>query len=295
MRNLLLLSLLLITGLFAKSEQLAINLSGNGYVTSGQDGVVITDNGLEDWTSPESVISVYFYLHEPSKADLSLLAKGDSQIMVSYGKKSFKVNLHSEDYKQVPIGKIDIKKPGYVKVDLQGISKKEAYFGDVKQLLVDNVTGQSNYVKDFSDYWGRRGPSVHLAYTLPEGDTEWFYNEVTVPEEGETMHSYYMADGFREGYFGMQINSPVERRILFSVWSPYDTEDPREIPDSLKIKMLRRGTNVHIGEFGNEGSGGQSYLVYPWKASETYKFLMQVRPDENNNTIYTAYFFAPRA
>ena len=293
MKNLLLLSLLLITGLFAKSEQLAINLSGNGYVTTGQDGAVITDNGLEDWTSPESVISVYFYLHEPSKADLSLLAKGDSQIMVSYGKNSFKVNLHSEDYKQVPIGKIDIKKPGYVKVDLQGISKKGVSFGDVKQLLVDNVTGQSNYVKDFSDYWGRRGPSVHLAYTLPEGDTEWFYNEVTVPEEGETMHSYYMADGFREGYFGMQINSPVERRILFSVWSPYDTEDPREIPDSLKIKMLRRGTDVHIGEFGNEGSGGQSYLVYPWKAGETYKFLMQVRPDENNNTIYTAYFFAP--
>lgn len=293
MKNLLLLSLLLITGLFAKSEQLAINLSGNGYVTTGQDGAVITDNGLEDWTSPESVISVYFYLHEPSKADLSLLAKGDSQIMVSYGKKSFKVNLHSEDYKQVPVGKIDIKKPGYVKVDLQGISKKGTYFGDVKQLLVDNVTGPSNYVKDFSDYWGRRGPSVHLAYTLPEGDTEWFYNEVTVPEEGETMHSYYMADGFREGYFGMQINSTVERRILFSVWSPYDTEDPREIPDSLKIKMLRRGTDVHIGEFGNEGSGGQSYLVYPWKAGETYKFLMQVRPDENNNTIYTAYFFAP--
>lgn len=293
MKNLLLLSLLLITGLFAKSEQLAINLSGNGYVTTGQDGAVITDNGLEDWTSPESVISVYFYLHEPSKADLSLLAKGDSQIMVSYGKKSFKVNLHSKDYKQVPVGKIDIKKPGYVKVDLQGISKKGTYFGDVKQLLVDNVTGPSNYVKDFSDYWGRRGPSVHLAYTLPEGDTEWFYNEVTVPEEGETMHSYYMADGFREGYFGMQINSTVERRILFSVWSPYDTEDPREIPDSLKIKMLRRGTDVHIGEFGNEGSGGQSYLVYPWKAGETYKFLMQVRPDENNNTIYTAYFFAP--
>ncbi|MCH5172264.1 MAG: DUF3472 domain-containing protein [Erysipelotrichales bacterium] len=293
MKNLLLHSLLLITGLFAKSEQLAINLSGNGYVTTGQDGAVITDNGLEDWTSPESVISVYFYLHEPSKAELSLLAKGDSQIMVSYGKKSFKVNLHSEDYMQVPVGKIDIKKPGYVKVDLQGISKKGAYFGDVKQLLVDNVTGPSNYVKDFSDYWGRRGPSVHLAYTLPEGDTEWFYNEVTVPEEGETMHSYYMADGFREGYFGMQINSPVERRILFSVWSPYETEDPREIPDSLKIKMLRRGTNVHIGEFGNEGSGGQSYLVYPWKGGETYKFLMQVRPDENNNTIYTAYFFAP--
>ena len=145
-------------------------------------------------------------------------------------------------------------------------------------MIADNVTGKSNYVKDFSDYWGRRGPSVHLGYALPEGDTEWFYNEITVPKEGETMHSYYMAAGFGEGYFGMQYNSPTERRILFSVWSPFDTQNPKEIPDDQKIKLLRQGKDVHIGEFGNEGSGGQSYLKYPWKAGNTYKFLMQIRP-----------------
>lgn len=165
-------------------------------------------------------------------------------------------------------------------------------FGNVKELIVDNVAGASNYVKNFSDYWGRRGPSVHLAYRLPEGDNEWFYNEVTVPAEGETMCSYYMVAGFGEGYFGMQFNSPQERRVLFSVWSPFDTQDPRDIPDDQKIKLLRKGKDVHIGEFGNEGSGGQSYLKYPWKAGETYKFLMRVRPDGHGNTVYTAYFFA---
>lgn len=294
MRIILFTSFLLLTSLLVASEQLAINLSGNGYVTKDQKGAKITDNGLEDWTDPESIISIYFYLHEPvSNASLALMAKGDSQIKVSYGKKSFKVKLNSDELVRVPVGKINIKEPGYVKIDLQGISKKGSEFGDVSQLLVSNVKGNSNFVRDFSDYWGRRGPSVHLGYSLPEGDTEWFYNEVTVPEEGETMHSYYMADGFGEGYFGMQFNSPTERRILFSVWSPFDTEDPSEIPDSLKIKLLRKGKDVHIGEFGNEGSGGQSYLIYPWKAGETYKFLMQVKPDDANNTIYTAYFFAP--
>ena len=49
---------------------------------------------------------------------------------------------------------------------------------------------------------------------------------------------------------------------------------------------------MHIGEFGNEGSGGQSYLKYPWKAGNTYKFLMQIRPDGKGNTTYTAYFYA---
>lgn len=292
MKYLYAIALLLCSCTFLRAEQLAIGFSGNGYVTSHRNGARITDNGVVNWTNPETVISIYFYLHQPETAKLSLIAKGHSKIKVSYGEKSFNVALHSEDYTEIPVGSIEVQEPGYVCINLQGISKTGDSFGDIKQLIVDNVNGESNYVKDFSDYWGRRGPSVHLAYKLPEGDTEWFYNEVTVPEEGETMHSYYMAAGFGEGYFGMQYNSPKERRVLFSVWSPFDTQDPKEIPDDQKIKLLRQGKDVHIGEFGNEGSGGQSYLRYPWKAGETYKFLMQVTPDGKGNTIYTAYFYA---
>lgn len=268
-------------------------MSGNSYVTRQHDGARITDRGLTRWTDPKSVVSVYFYLHESTTADLSLLAKGHSEIKVSYGKKHFKVRLDSDDFTQVPVGRISVSKPGYVRIDLQGLSMEGNSFGEVKQLVAANVSGKSSYVTNFADYWGRRGPSVHLAYKLPAGDTEWFYNEVTVPKEGETMHSYYMAAGFGEGYFGMQYNSPTERRVLFSVWSPFDTQNPKDIPDSHKIKLLRKGKDVHIGEFGNEGSGGQSYLCYPWKAGRTYKFLMQVHPDNQGNTIYTAYFYAP--
>ena len=278
---------------FAQTSSLEIGMSGNSYVTRQHDGARITDRGLTRWTDPKSVVSVYFYLHESTTADLSLLAKGHSEIKVSYGKKHFKVRLDSDDFTQVPVGRISVSKPGYVRIDLQGLSMEDNSFGEVKQLVAANVSGKSSYVTNFADYWGRRGPSVHLAYKLPAGDTEWFYNEVTVPKEGETMHSYYMAAGFGEGYFGMQYNSPTERRVLFSVWSPFDTQNPKDIPDSHKIKLLRKGKDVHIGEFGNEGSGGQSYLCYPWKAGRTYKFLMQVHPDNQGNTIYTAYFYAP--
>ena len=278
---------------FAQTSSLEIGMSGNSYVTRQHDGARITDRGLTCWTDPKSVVSVYFYLHESTTADLSLLAKGHSEIKVSYGKKHFKVRLDSDDFTQVPVGRISVSKPGYVRIDLQGLSMEGNSFGEVKQLVAANVSGKSSYVTNFADYWGRRGPSVHLAYKLPAGDTEWFYNEVTVPKEGETMHSYYMAAGFGEGYFGMQYNSPTERRVLFSVWSPFDTQNPKDIPDSHKIKLLRKGKDVYIGEFGNEGSGGQSYLCYPWKAGRTYKFLMQVHPDNQGNTIYTAYFYAP--
>ena len=88
-----------------------------------------------------------------------------------------------------------------------------------------------------------------------------------------------MANGFKEGYFGIQVNSDKERRILFSIWSPFTTDDPKSIPDSLKIVLLNKGKNVYTGEFGNEGSGGQSYLRFNWKADVTYKFLTQIKPN----------------
>ncbi|MGL4854361.1 MAG: DUF3472 domain-containing protein, partial [Lentisphaeria bacterium] len=122
---------------------------------------------------------------------------------------------------------------------------------------------------------------------------EYFYNEITVPKGEDQLATYFMACGFGQGYFGMQVNSPKERRILFSVWSPFDTQNPADIPEDMQIKMLRRGKDVHIGEFGNEGSGGQSFLRFPWVAGNTYRFLQQVRPDGKGNTVYTAYFFAP--
>jgi hypothetical protein len=58
--------------------------------------------------------------------------------------------------------------------------------------------------------------------------------------------------------------------------------------------MLKKGLTVKTGEFGNEGSGGQSYMVFPWKTELSYAFLLGVRPDfKNLTTEYTAYFKDP--
>lgn len=276
----------------AWGEELKVKLSGNAYVTAGYGGAQISDQGLTQWKNPASVVSVYFYLHQPEELNLSLRASGQSVLNVVCAGKKKQVKLSSDDFTVAPIGKIKVKSPGYVRVDISGVKKSGETFGEISELIVEGVQGKASYVTGFSDYWGRRGPSVHMGYELPQQPTEWFYNEIRVPKEGETMHSYYMACGFGEGYFGMQFNSPTERRVLFSVWSPFDTQDPKLIPEADRIKMLRRGKEVHIGEFGNEGSGGQSYLKYPWKAGETYKFLMRIRPDGKGNTVYTAYFFA---
>ena len=274
--------------------QCDIPVGGNAYVTHRADWSRITDRGIRGWTAPETVVSAFFHVSLPQTVTLSLRGRGHATMLMSCGDEKQTVKFDSDETAQVGSLEVKIEKAGYVRVDLQGVERSGERFADISDVVVTLTDGRIACVKDFENYWGRRGPSVHMNYRLPEGeDYEWFYNEVTVPQEGETMASYYMAAGFGEGYFGMQYNSPTERRVLFSVWSPFDTQNPRDIPEDKRVKLLRHGQDVHVGEFGGEGSGGQSYLRYPWKAGQTYSFLMHVRPDGKGNTLYTAYFLAP--
>ncbi len=279
--------------IFAQDKVYEVKLSGNAYVTSCPTGAAITANGLEKWTDSHSIIQTYIYFSKPQTIKLFIKgnAKGRSSFRISFQNKKVKLEVN-ENFGEIPVGKFKVNQPGYYSVTLQGLRKTDDEFGRIVSFIIQTNDEQLVYVHDFSDYWGRRGPSVHLNYSLPNDTIEWFYNEVTVPQHGEIVGSYYMANGFGEGYFGMQYNSEKERRILFSVWSPFDTQNPESIPDSLKIKVLRKGEGVHIGEFGNEGAGGQSFLRYHWKANNTYKFLTQVKPDGKGNTVYTSYFFA---
>lgn len=274
--------------------QYDVPLAGNAYITTQADRARVTDRGIRNWSASETVVSVFFHISEPQAVTLSLKGKGHATMLMMCGGERQMVSFDSDETVEAGSLEVNVGKAGHVRVDLQGVERTGGFFADISDIGVKLSEGRVTCVKDFENYWGRRGPSVHMNYHLPKGeDYEWFYNEVTVPEEGETLGSYYMAAGFGEGYFGMQYNSPTERRVLFSVWSPFDTQDPRDIPEDKRVKMLRHGQDVHIGEFGNEGSGGQSYLRYPWKAGQTYNFLMRVHPDGKGNTIYAAFFYAP--
>ncbi|WP_108211882.1 DUF3472 domain-containing protein [Pontibacter mucosus] len=278
-----------------------IPLGGNTYLTSGTgSGDKVTTDGITSWSSPQSIFSTYFKTEKAGRVQLQLAFSGQQAagtIKVSIDGQSRELKVKPGD-QLVDAGKYNLKAPGYVQVDVQGLQKRGENYGAVKELIVkaDQELGLS-FVKDNEAsrfYWGRRGPSVHLSYTLPaEKNFKWFYSELEVQEGDDPIGSYFMANGFGEGYFGIQVNSPSERRVLFSVWSPFVTDNPEEIPEEEKIKLLKKGEGVYTGEFGNEGSGGQSYFKYNWKAGNTYRFLNSVEPDGKGNTIYTAYFYAP--
>lgn len=271
-----------------------VTLSGNAYITAeGAASIDEANCAILNWNDTESVISFYFGTTHSGKMNIALQAKGHSCIEVSLLGKKKKVTLDSDTLSRVELGTFKVKNPGYIKMDIRGVKINEGSdFGSIAAVIAGgDVTPVICVAPDFSTHFGRRGPSVHLGYSLPRENVEWFYNEVVVPEEGDIPSSYYMDCGFGEGYFGMQNNSPQQRRVLFSVWSPYETDNAAEIPDSLRVTLVKKGADVTVQDFGNEGSGGQSYMHYDWKAGERCRFLMGVKPDGQGNTVYTAYFF----
>ena len=273
-----------------------VELGGNAYITAGAGGAKIGEKGVHAWKSYDAVVSVFFSLKKPKKnVKLSLKARGNAEYEIEVGGKTFKVAVNAEDFENVPVGVVDFEKGGYQRANIRGVTKGGETFGEISTLVIEGVEeDEMNFVHDFSAYWGRRGPSVHLSYHHPKDVTaEYFYNEVYVPKDMDPVGSFFMVCGFGEGYFGAQVNSENERRILFSVWNPYDSDYPDDVPAEDRVTLKKKGEGVTVGAFGSEGSGGQSYLVYPWRSETPYRFLVRVHPCDDGTTEYSGFFFAP--
>ncbi len=267
-------------------------------------GGYIDNNGIGGWTDSAVCFDVWFRTTVPGDLRMSMIGSipsGRTQLKVALFKdpKDALVEMEGADPRSYGPFLFTTRDTGYQRIRIYGLHRTGRVFADIPAIVVGGtaINGLTAYVPNNEGnffHWGRRGPSVHLNYPLPEGfDAGWFYNEVTVPPGQDVQGSYFMACGFAQGYFGMQVNSPTERHILFSVWSPFETDDPAAIPDSQRIRLLDKGPGVQTGAFGNEGAGGQSYLNYPWKAGRTYRFLLHAQRATDRHTVFTAWFYAP--
>ena len=303
-QSLLTVVAVLVSGLVFNSglhaAEWSIPMAGNAFRTApGPGGGGFQRDGTIAWGDPKTVFSVYFHINRPAELELSINAgtkAGRSTLATTVGVKAFSTVIEGAALADRKIGHASVAKAGYVRVDFKGARRTGDVYAAIRSLRVASDTAglAVDYVttnKGNMFYWGRRGPSVHLRYEVPrDRKLRYAYSEITVPKGQDPIGSFFMANGFGEGYFGFQVNGPSERRILFSVWSPFKTNNPRDIPKDQRITALASGPKVHVGKFGNEGSGGQSYLVYPWKAGKCYRFLTEVKPDGKGNTTYTSWF-----
>jgi len=129
--------------------------------------------------------------------------------------------------------------------------------------------------------------SVHLGYPAAEGTM--FYTEAKIEKSADG--TYFMAAGFNLGYFGIQELANGKKLVLFSVWDPTSGDDPKKVDETKRVKMLHKDDAVRVGRFGGEGTGGQSFFDYDWKLNETYRFLVTAKPDGNDRTAFSGYFY----
>ncbi len=189
----------------------------------------------------------------------------------------------------VKFGEFTVQKAGYGQFMLQSLNAAGQPAGDIEALVLDGpATADAHFNLDPR----RNAASVHLTYATPkDAPVALFYNEVT--GVADPVATYYMACGFSRGYFGMQVNSPTERRIIFSIWdSGGEGVDRSKVADENRVKLLAKGEGVSAGDFGNEGTGGHSHLVYPWKTGSVQRFAVTAKA-EDEHTDYTGYWFHP--
>jgi hypothetical protein len=161
------------------------------------------------------------------------------------------------------------------------------------RVLALHLTGEAAESAHFNVKPRRNAASVHLSYpTRGWTNVSAFYCEVTAVED--PLWTFYMACGWHRGYFGMQVNSPTERRIIFSVWdSGNEAVDRDKVQAENRVTLIDKGEGVYTGDFGNEGTGGHSHLKYLWKTGEKQRFLVTATPVSATHTTYAGYYYHP--
>jgi hypothetical protein len=190
----------------------------------------------------------------------------------------------------IDFGSYDIDRPGFHVFRLEQIPAVTPARFSVDALVLDGPACEKAH---FNRKERRNAASVHLMYTVPKDmEIAAFHCEVTALEDPTT--TFYMACGWHRGYFGMQVNSPSERRIIFSVWdSGNEASDRNKVAQDNRATLVKKGPGVFSGDFGNEGTGGHSHLKYPWKTGTPQRFVVTSQPVESTYTIYSGYWFHP--
>lgn len=262
---------------------------------SNESDLFSVEKGVH-WTDAKQVISYSFYVRKAGKLLIQLQAKNavtGSQLVMSFNGKAKLLNIPAgKDFKKLSAGIFEVKDSGFYTLRFKALTKAGKTVADIRSIELSGTAADIHY----NPQPRRNAASVHLRYPLPDSvKAVAFYNEITIPEGADLLHSYYMACGFARGYFGIQVNGPAERRVIFSVWdSGNEAIDRNKVADSNKVQLQAKGDGVVANDFGNEGTGGHSHWVYNWKAGVTYPFMVTALPDSaTQTTIYTGYFFIP--
>jgi hypothetical protein len=267
------------------------------YLDPNVDGARVSPrSGVTRWDDPAIKVLWFGQIKTAGKLDCSLALRlpkeATSKLHLTVAGQSHEASVQGNGSELVTanFGSFDIAQAGYQRFTLESLNPRGQPFGDLDALILNGPATQDAH---FNLKSRRNAASVHLAYPVDKDKkVEAFYCEMTGLED--PVWTYYMACGWHRGYFGMQVNGPTERRIIFSVWdSGGEAVDRGKVADENRVKLVAKGEGVYTGDFGNEGTGGHSHMVYPWKTGEKQRFIVTAKPTDETHTIYSGYYFHP--
>ncbi len=257
---------------------------------------VSSRSGVTRWNDPDLKVLWFGRIATPGKLDASVALRlpedATSRLRLTVADSSREATVTGDGASPATarFGSFDIREPGYYRFALESLNPTDRPFGDLDALILEGPATQGAH---FNLKSRRNAASVHLMYPVEKDvQVEAFYCEMTGLED--PVWTYYMTCGWHRGYFGMQVNSPTERRIIFSVWdSGNEAVDRDKVADENRVRLVAKGEEVYAGDFGNEGTGGHSHMKYLWKTGELQRFLVTAKPIDATHSIYSGYYFHP--
>ena len=266
------------------------------YLEPDSGGAKVSKEGISGWTNPKITVSWFGEIKTPGKlaaaVALRLPKDKETRLRLIVGEQAREASARGTGEMQaVDFGEFSIANAGYARFQLASLNPAGVSAGDLDALVLN---GPAAVGAHFNLDPRRNAASVHLAYSTPmDAQVELFYNVVV--GIADPVATYYMACGFSRGYFGLQVNSPTERRIIFSVWDSgagKAAKDRSAVSESDRVTLLSKGRRVVASDFENEGTGGHSHLVFPWKTGEPQRFVVTAKA-EGDHTDYTGWWFDP--
>jgi hypothetical protein len=263
---------------------------------TGGGARISSRSGVTDWRDASTKVLWFGEIKSVgtlgAAVELRLPKGAESRLRLSVAGQSHEATVKGAGTNRVTasFGEFKIARTGYHRFTLESLTPDAKRFGDIDALTLG---GPAVADAHFNLKPRRNAASVHLGYPVGKGtNVAAFYCGMTGLDD--PVHTYYMACGWHRGYFGMQVNSLTERRIIFSVWdSGNEAVDRDKVADENRVKLMGKGEGVYTGDFGNEGTGGHSHLKYLWKTGETQKFIVTAQPTNETFTIFSGYYFHP--
>ena len=266
------------------------------YIEPDPHGARVSErSGITGWRSPDVRVLWFGELKTAGELTCAVLVRlpagRESRLRLTVSGTQREATFSGDtNVVRVSFGTFKIASPGYQRFTLESLNAPGQSAGDIEALLLDGAAMEGAH---FNLNERRNAASVHLTYRIPAGtNVEAFYCEATAVED--PVWTYYMACGWHRGYFGMQVNSPTERRIIFSVWDSGNEAVSRDkVRAADRVTLVAKGEGVYSGDFGNEGTGGHSHLKYVCKTGEKQRFIVTAKPVDATHTIYSGFYFHP--